>query len=157
MTPHPCPGPPLPLPGRNLPKEARWRLPRHPRSVGRSRALLREEVRAWKVPEVVAETAVLLLSELVTNACRHARVPPGREIGLRCVLGDRGLRVEVSDADDVLPRPREATPDDESGRGLALVAALADAWGAYPRRCGIGKTVWFELRSPGGGTEADGA
>ncbi|MGK5447132.1 ATP-binding protein [Streptomyces radiopugnans] len=61
------------------------------------------------------------------------------------MLGDRGLRVEVCDAGDDVPRPRGTSPEDESGRGLALVAALSDAWGAYPRPCGVGKAVWFEL------------
>ncbi|MGW7361877.1 ATP-binding protein [Streptomyces sp. NPDC054841] len=124
-----------------------WRLPRSPRSAGRARALLAEQARDWKIPDDMTETAVLLLSELVTNACRHARVSPGREVWTRCVLGGDGatLRVEVSDASDALPCARVAAPDDESGRGLTLVAALADAWGAYPRECGIGKTVWFEI------------
>ncbi|MEU2432910.1 ATP-binding protein [Streptomyces sp. NPDC007861] len=131
-----------------------WRLPRGPRSAGRARAFLAGQAKEWKLPEDTAETAVLLLSELVTNACRHAKVPPGREVWTRCVLlRDGVLRVEVSDASDVLPRPRAAAPDDESGRGLTLVAALADAWGAYPRECGIGKTVWFEV---GAGVTVDG-
>ncbi|MFE0137280.1 ATP-binding protein [Streptomyces sp. NPDC059037] len=131
-----------------LPREFEWRLPRSPRSVGRSRSLLAEQARAWKVPDDVADTAVLLLSELMTNAVRHGRVPVGREVGVRCVLGWGVLRVEVADACDVLPRAREAGPDDESGRGLALVELLADAWGADPRPHGIGKTVWFELALP---------
>ena len=124
-----------------------WRLPRTPRSVGRARALLAEQARDWKIPDELADTAVLLLSELMTNACRHARVPVGREVAARCVLGEAVLRVEVHDASDALPRPRTACADDESGRGLALVDALADAWGAEPRPYGIGKAVWFELRA----------
>lgn len=129
-----------------LPRDIEWRLPRHPRSVRRARVLLREHIHAWKLPDEVTETAVLLLSELMTNAYRHATVSPGREIRARCLLlGEDRLRVEVSDANDSLPVPRPAGVDDDSGRGLALVAALADTWGAEPRPCGIGKTVWFEL------------
>lgn len=129
--------------------DVEWRLPRHPRSVGRSRALLREQAHAWKLADEATETAVLLLSELVTNSCLHARTPADRQISTRCTLRSRTLRVEVSDADAGLPLPQpcRASPDDESGRGLALVAALADSWGAHPRACGIGKTVWFELES----------
>jgi anti-sigma regulatory factor (Ser/Thr protein kinase) len=82
----------------------------------------------------------------MTNAYRHAKVSPGREIWARCALDDDRLRVWVTDASDTLPEPRVASPDDESGRGLALVAALADDWGAAPREHGIGKAVWFELR-----------
>ncbi|MFF4961916.1 ATP-binding protein [Streptomyces sp. NPDC001222] len=129
-----------------LPKDIEWRLPRHARSVARARALLRDQAASWKLPDEVTEAAVLLLSELMTNAYRHARVSPGREIRARCVLEADRLRVSVTDANDTLPTPRQAAPDDESGRGLALVAALAEKWGAEPRAAGIGKTVWFELR-----------
>lgn len=128
-----------------LPQDVEWRLPTHPRSVGRARTLLRQQASSWRVPEDTAETAVLLLSELMTNACRHGHAPPGREISARCVLSGSTLRVEVSDAGSGLPRLRHASPDDESGRGLALVAALAETWGSGPRPYGIGKTVWFEL------------
>ncbi|MHC0433570.1 ATP-binding protein [Streptomyces sp. O3] len=134
------------------PRDIEWRLSRHPRSVGLVRALLREQASAWKLPDEVTDTAELLLSELTTNAYRHATVSPGREIWARCALAADRLRVEVSDANGTLPQPRQAAPDDVSGRGLALVAALADAWAAEPRACGIGKTVWFELRlTPDGG------
>ncbi|WP_326694187.1 hypothetical protein [Streptomyces sp. NBC_01766] len=57
-----------------MPKDIEWRLPR---SVGRARALLSEQMRAWKVPDEMADTSVPLLSELMTNAVRHAYVPPG--------------------------------------------------------------------------------
>lgn len=133
-----------------------WRFPTNRRSPARGRALLAEQARAWSLPPETTDIAVLLVSELLANACLHARAPRDRHIAARCVLGDKGLRVEVSDAgDSVLPVPREAGPDDESGRGLALVAALASRWGAHPRRYGIGKTVWFEFdgvrpgRAPG--------
>lgn len=134
-------------------RDVEWVLPRHPRSVGRFRLLLRRQTRAWWIPDEVAETAALLLSELTTNACRHAHASPGREIGARCLVRDgddafRTLRVEVSDACDDLPKPRSASTCDESGRGLTLVEALADAWDVSPRPYGIGKTVWFELRLP---------
>jgi anti-sigma regulatory factor (Ser/Thr protein kinase) len=126
--------------------EIEWLLPRHPRSIARARARLREHAGAWQIPDESLETAVLLLSELVTNAYKHACVSPGREIGTRCTLRNGTLRVEVSDAADEFPKPHETSPDDESGRGLALVEALADAWDVFPRPCGIGKTVWFELK-----------
>ncbi|MFE9306124.1 ATP-binding protein [Streptomyces sp. NPDC006706] len=138
----------MPTPHRSptaLPQDIEFRFPRHARSVGRARLLLREQATSWKLPDGVTETAVLLLSELMTNAYRHAKAP-GREIRARCVLsGDGRLRVAVTDANDVLPTLREASLEDESGRGLALVEALADHWGAEPRPGGIGKTMWFEL------------
>lgn len=136
---------PLPTP---LPQDIEWRLPRHARSVGRARTLLREQAASWKVPDEVTETAALLLSELMTNAYRHAKASPGREIWARCILTADRLRLQVADAYDALPEPRRAGPDDESGRGLALVALLADDWGAEPRPYGIGKYVWFEIHLP---------
>ncbi|MET8247211.1 ATP-binding protein [Streptomyces sp. NPDC005202] len=131
-----------------LPQDIEWRLPRHARSAGRARTLLREQATSWKLPDEVTETAVLLISELMTNAYRHAKVSPGREIRACCVLEADRLRISVTDANDTLPMPRQASPDDESGRGLTLVAALAREWGAEPRPAGIGKPVWFELRTP---------
>lgn len=135
-----------PLPTTAAPKHIEWRLPRHARSVGRARALFREQAASWGLPQDVTDTAELLLSELMTNAYRHAKVPAGREIRARSVLTEDRLRITVTDANATLPAPGTASPDDESGRGLALVAALADDWGAAGRACGIGKEVWFELR-----------
>ncbi|SEN59374.1 Anti-sigma regulatory factor (Ser/Thr protein kinase) [Actinacidiphila rubida] len=121
-----------------------WRLPRHSRSVGRARARFRSQAGRWDLAEETAETAVLLLSELVTNAVRHGHVR-GRHIEVRCVLAPTVLRVDVSDAGRGVPVLRQAAAEDESGRGLTLVAALATTWGVLPRRHGIGKTVWCEI------------
>ncbi|MGW4021368.1 ATP-binding protein [Streptomyces sp. NPDC005009] len=136
--------PRLPLP-TTAPKDIEWRLPRHARSVGRARALFREQADSWMLPQDVTDTAELLLSELMTNAYRHAKVPAGREVWARCTLADDRLRITVTDANDTLPTPSTACLDDESGRGLALVAALAEDWGTQKRECGIGKEVWAEL------------
>jgi len=89
--------------------------------------------------------ASLLIAELTANAARHARVR-GRNARLALALTPATLRIEVTDArGDRLPVP--AAPDtdtgDESGRGLLLLAALADAWGCEPHQPG-GKTVWAE-------------
>ncbi|MFI9319041.1 ATP-binding protein [Kitasatospora aureofaciens] len=127
-----------------------WMFPRLPRSAGRARIRFLRLAFEWEVPVDSAETALILLSELVTNACRHARSPRDRMIGVRVLLPTSSLlRIEVSDANPELPTLRHAAPDDESGRGLELVAALATSWGAHPRGEGyIGKTVWFELALP---------
>ncbi|MFV0134127.1 ATP-binding protein [Streptomyces sp. HMX87] len=135
---------PWPLPTKT-PKDIEWRLPRHPRSVSRARALFREQAASWGLHPDMTDTAALVLSELMTNAYRHARVPADRQIWARCVLTDDRLRITVTDADGTLPAPGTARLDDESGRGLSLVAELADDWGAERRECGIGKTVWAEL------------
>ncbi|MFJ4080087.1 ATP-binding protein [Streptomyces iakyrus] len=137
-----------PLPTTAALKDREWRLPRIARSVGRARALFREQAASWGPPQDVTDTVELLLSELMTNAYRHAKVPAGREIWARCVVTEDRIRVTVTDANDTLPTPGTGL-DAESGRGLALVAALADDWGAERRGCGIGKEVWFELAKKG--------
>ncbi|NJQ02568.1 ATP-binding protein [Streptomyces zingiberis] len=120
------------------------RFPRHPRSVGRARAALRAQLSAWGVAGDAADNAELLISELMTNAVRHAQAPPGREIAARFALTEGRLLLEVSDAGERLPVPTQAPPDAENGRGLALVAALAHDWGVRPRD-GVGKCVWALL------------
>ncbi|PZG99780.1 hypothetical protein C1I97_24025 [Streptomyces sp. NTH33] len=100
-------------------------------------------------PEAVADddstaTASLLIAELTANAALHGRVR-GRNARLALTLTPTILRIEVTDARG--ERPPVPTPDPdadgESGRGLLLVASLADAWGCEPHRPG-GKTVWAE-------------
>ncbi|MEU6235016.1 ATP-binding protein [Kitasatospora sp. NPDC047058] len=132
--------------------DVEWMFPSHPRSAGRARVRLLRQAFSWRIPGETTEIAMLLLGELVTNACRHARAPRDRLIGVRLVLDPGELfRVEVSDANPDLPEPRQAGPEDETGRGLELVTALSAAWGAHARGAGrIGKTVWFELK-PGTG------
>jgi anti-sigma regulatory factor (Ser/Thr protein kinase) len=87
-----------------------------------------------------AETVALLVSEVVTNAILHCN---GAAFLIRVL--DRGprLRVEVLDESPRLPVPRGAVATAENGRGLALVATLAIAWGVDGRE--DGKTFWFEL------------
>ncbi|MBT2488171.1 ATP-binding protein [Streptomyces sp. ISL-96] len=138
----------MPVHPTDVPLEVTWQLPRSPRSAGRARALLREQLAAWKIDGTVAETAELFVSELVTNSVQHAYVPPGREIGVRFARYDGVLRIEVADANGCHPTPHQAGDDDERGRGLAIIVALAQRWGYCPRRHGIGKAVWAELKLP---------
>jgi GAF domain-containing protein/anti-sigma regulatory factor (Ser/Thr protein kinase) len=87
-----------------------------------------------------AESAVLLASELVTNSVRHA----GSALTVAVAIGQAAVRVEVRDRSPRLPAMRESMlSDDEWGRGLVLVDALAARWGA--ERLPSGKRVWFEL------------
>lgn len=89
----------------------------------------------------LVEAAALLVSELVTNAVIHAR----SEVDL--VIGRQGsravLRVEVSDQSAEPPNLGSFDLDTLSGRGLALVEALADRWGVETHSAG--KRIWFEL------------
>jgi anti-sigma regulatory factor (Ser/Thr protein kinase) len=108
---------------------------------GLARRATHEALAAWQVADL-EETAVLLVSELVTNAVRHARTG-GTAVVLRLETTGSWLRIEVHDADPRMPQPR--TPDqlDGSGFGFVLLEALADKWGV--REATIGKAVWAEL------------
>lgn len=128
--------------------DATWQLPRTPRSAPHARQLLRTQLTDWQIDGEVAETAELLLSELITNSLKHACTPPGLELGLRLATYDGLLRVEVADADDRRPVPRRAAPGDEGGRGLTLIQALAERWGFCPRQGASGKATWAELALP---------
>ncbi|MGY0018425.1 SpoIIE family protein phosphatase [Streptomyces sp. cg35] len=121
-----------------------WTLPREPKSVGRAREFTRAQLTAWEL-EPLVDTTELLVSELVTNALRYGE----GDIRLRLLL-DRTLVCEVWDAGLVQPRRRRARDTDEGGRGLQLVGLLSAAWGS--RRTPRGKTVWFELPLPDGGS-----
>ncbi|MFI1830956.1 ATP-binding protein [Streptomyces sp. NPDC020412] len=125
---------------------SRWS--RHPRSVGRARAEFRKELAGWGLAAIEA-AALIVLSELLTNAVRHASTSPGRQIEARCsVTGGGGtLRIEVHDTGDGRPHLDKPGPDAVGGRGLWLVEALADEWGVA-NRLGPGKYVWAELSVP---------
>lgn len=127
-----------------------WTLAPEPESVARARDLVRKTLGSWGLAGLVDVTE-LLVSELVTNALRHAEGP----IRLRLVR-DRTLFCEVFDLAQALPLLRHASSTDESGRGLHLVSQLAKRWGS--RRTGAGKIVWFEQSLPRGypGREANG-
>ncbi|MGP4044611.1 SpoIIE family protein phosphatase [Streptomyces sp. 2A115] len=120
---------------------AQWRIGLSPVEVGRTRAVVREQLHVWGLNSVV-DTVQLLVSELITNAVRHSH---SRPIELRLVRGDT-LLVEVADDDHTLPTLLSAGPLDESGRGMRVVTTLAREWGTS--RTGSGKTVWFELTVP---------
>jgi anti-sigma regulatory factor (Ser/Thr protein kinase) len=85
----------------------------------------------------------LLLTELVTNAVRHAGLDPGDRIELRIVVDDDVVSVRVTDHGRGT-RALPSVPEDEreSGRGLLLVTAIAERWGV---EVSAGTSVWFEL------------
>lgn len=94
---------------------------------------------AWSCADA-AEVAALLTNELVTNAVLHA----GGDIELRIDRGQRRIRVEVRDGSSQPLLQRSYGVDAQTGRGLALVEALAAAWGV-DMVTGDGKVVWFEI------------
>lgn len=91
----------------------------------------------------VVHTAELVISEFVTNAVRHAEAGP---VSLSVRLDEQSLRIEVCDDCPELPRPGLPDPCSESGRGLFLVAALADRYGVEPTA--VGKCCWAEIALP---------
>jgi anti-sigma regulatory factor (Ser/Thr protein kinase) len=117
----------------------RFRLTAGPAAAAQARSQVRAAVYAWDVP-VDPDTAVLLASELVTNAIRH-ETSGTITLAVTCSCGE--LRVDVHDSSYFLPVVLEAALEAEAGRGLMLVATLSDEWGFY--RTPAGKAVYFTL------------
>jgi anti-sigma regulatory factor (Ser/Thr protein kinase) len=110
------------------------------RAASRARSFVYRQCRAKGITGDTLETAVLLTSEVVTNACIHA----GTAARLEVTTSPDGLIVEVGDADSRLPEVIDPDPEALHGRGLAIVSALAADWGAHEDDCG--KVVWFEIQ-----------
>ncbi|WP_333733121.1 ATP-binding protein [Streptomyces sp. IBSBF 3010] len=132
-----------------------------PRGARLARRLAGERLDAWGVPygSATHDAVTLVVAELSANAVRHGHVP-GRDFRLRPSAEGTALRVEVTDTrgERVPVRPAAEPPraglsgdegvDGDGGRGLLLVATLADRWGWFPRTDGPGKTVWAVVEVP---------
>lgn len=113
-----------------------------PLAVGRARRWVKTQLEGWSDDGMA--NAVLVLSELATNAVLHARAP------IVVTVRRRGpwVRVEVDDQDGTSPTEKHYGPGASTGRGLQLVGILAEAWGVEK---GPGsKVVWAELTDPPG-------
>ncbi|MFF1873537.1 ATP-binding protein [Kitasatospora herbaricolor] len=136
----------LPEPGAEagpVRSEAVWVLPHHPASAGDARRITRAALDAWGVDEDTTDQALLVVSELVTNAVEHACPPIALHLD-RPTPGD-ALHIEV---DDGGPATRDGAwtascAPDEHGRGNDIVARLATAHGRRPGDHGI--TYWADL------------
>jgi len=130
------------MPATTHPAELRLRrlqLATGPAAPGEARSHVRTAIRNWEIP-VDPYVAALLTSELVTNAIRHET---GETITLAIDCSRAQLRVDVHDTSRSVPAQVHAPAEAETGRGLTLVATLADEWGFYPTPWG--KAVYFTL------------
>jgi anti-sigma regulatory factor (Ser/Thr protein kinase) len=120
-------------------RERRIELANGPAAAAEARSQVRSAICAWDVP-VDESVAVLLTSEVVTNAIRHEA---GESVLLVITGGHNELRVEVHDTSPAVPVLVDGLPDAETGRGLLLVASMSADWGFY--RTLPGKAVYFTL------------
>jgi len=128
----------------------RIRLTAGPAAAAEARRQVQAAIRTWDIL-VDPDVAVLLTSELVTNAIRH-EVTGIIMLAITCSCGQ--LRVDVHDTSRVLPMLVDAPVDAEAGRGLMLVTTLSAEWGFY--RTPAGKAVYFTLAFPPDVAEGDG-
>lgn len=115
-------------------------LPPDPPSVRDARRAMTDYSRGHAVPDSLAESAVLAISELVTNAVLHAHTPI-------LVLADYdhgALTLAVQDGEATLPTLLPADTEREGGRGVAIIDHLAGTWGI--QRTVLGKMVWVSLQ-----------
>ncbi|MFD0149058.1 SpoIIE family protein phosphatase [Streptomyces sp. NPDC055721] len=119
-----------------------------PERIAEAREQLRQLLHDWK-DEDQLDSAVLMVSEMVTNVLVHTDGDALLVAEVACGEESRRLRVEVSDQSDELPHKRHPGEMASSGRGLLLMEMLADEWGFDPR--GDGKSIWFELNEPPSG------
>ncbi|MGW3644582.1 ATP-binding protein [Streptomyces sp. NPDC000878] len=123
-----------------------FRIPKHPRNVPEARAQVRKALADWGLPTDLAADVALVATEFVTNSVRHCEVTFSL-VEISLTLQDDQLLLEVSDPDkEKLPTPRTAGQQDEDGRGLAVIAALAMHWGYDLRR--FTKCTWATFPLP---------
>lgn len=151
---------------QEVPTSSSMAVPHGPAGVGKARHRMRAQLRNGGVSESVIDDAVLILSELLSNACKHGRplgdAPPGDgDVRAAWRVDGRGrLTVEVTDGGGPT-RPAPATPSvtAHGGRGLNIITALADDWGVRDDIHGE-VTVWVvvneDVHDPDAGCRPDG-
>jgi anti-sigma regulatory factor (Ser/Thr protein kinase) len=115
-----------------------------PSRIGQVRRIVSAQLRYWHLDSLI-DRAALGVTELLTNVHQHARPDKTCTVEIELLL-DR-LTVSVRDRDPRLPVVDEAEPLATCGRGLAMVAAMSESWGARPDG-ESGKVVWFTLPTP---------
>jgi anti-sigma regulatory factor (Ser/Thr protein kinase) len=119
------------------------RLPSDESAVAEARHVTAAYLEARRLPATLVLDAGLVTSELVTNAVLHGRAP----IDLRLRVEGAEVLIEVRDGATYQPRKLRPQPNDEHGRGLQIVSALAARWGTRPTE--HGKAVWCVLSALG--------
>ncbi|MEU9118515.1 SpoIIE family protein phosphatase [Streptomyces sp. NPDC048506] len=118
-----------------------------PQRIAEARGQIRDVLHDWADPDQV-DSAVLMVSEMVTNVLMHTDGDALLVAEISGAHGARRIRVDVSDSSDELPHRRSPGELASSGRGLVLLELLAGAWGVDPQ--GDGKSTWFELYEDAG-------
>ncbi|MET9862805.1 ATP-binding protein [Streptomyces smyrnaeus] len=118
------------------------RFPRRRTSVGAAREFTTSTLASWGLNDLQDDIR-LCVSELATNALLHG-VPPGREFCVRLDMDDSSVRLEVRDSGEGCPEARSPDAEEETGRGLCLVSALADDCGVTDHV--VGKSVWLHFK-----------
>jgi anti-sigma regulatory factor (Ser/Thr protein kinase) len=148
---------------QEVPTSSTMALPHGPAGVGEARRQLRKELYDRGAPDAVVDDAVLILSELLSNACRHGRPIEGDEsapgdCGIRAAwhLDEGGLlTLEVTDGGGpTRPRPSSPSLTARGGRGLGIVSALSLDWGVRDTPGEV--TVWAVLAVRGRHARRDG-
>lgn len=119
------------------------RLSARPESVGEARRGAMEVLRSSGVPASRREDVELVVSELVTNAVVHGAKGADQHVLLVLMRSGPTLMVKVYDVNAQMGAPAQPSPDSESGRGLLIVDALADRWGATSSQ--DSKCLWAEF------------
>jgi len=120
--------------------EAEVRLPGMTSSVPTARHFVESLLTAWGHPDL-GWTAAVCISELASNCALHARTA----FGIRVVLSETSVRLEVTDGSLRLPVPRDYGAEATTGRGLQMLDEIAERWGVEVHDVPAGKTVWVEL------------
>lgn len=115
-----------------------------PSRIGQVRRIVSAQLRYWHLDPLI-DQAALGVTELLTNVHRHAE--PDKTCTVEIELLLERLMVSVHDHDPRLPVVHDADPFETCGRGLAMVAAVSESWGAQPQG-DTGKVVWFTLCAP---------
>ena len=144
--------PPRPAERHGSRVRCRVRLATGPAAAAEARRRVRDAIASWRVP-VDEDAALLLTSELMTNAVRHEA---GQAVMLVITCAGGQLRIDVHDTSRSLPAVADVPAGAETGRGLLLVETLSDEWGFY--RTPAGKAVYFMLAfQPGQADQAPAA